>query len=76
VALRSCHNLYRLLACKEVCDSCERINGERELHGVRRHPKIATRMNRVTYEYIRGCVQKFPDWPTGARATNGITLCH
>jgi hypothetical protein len=23
----------------------------------------------------RGCVQKFPDWPPGARTANGIALC-
>jgi hypothetical protein len=25
---------------------------------------------------IRGCIQKFPDWPPGARTANGIALCH
>jgi len=24
----------------------------------------------------RGCIQKFPDWPPGATAANGIALCH
>jgi hypothetical protein len=23
-------------------------------------------------EIIRGCIQKFPDWPPGARTANGI----
>jgi len=22
------------------------------------------------------CLQKFPDWPTGARTANGTALCH
>jgi len=26
--------------------------------------------------YKRGCIQKFPDWPRGARTTNGTTLYH
>jgi hypothetical protein len=26
--------------------------------------------------HIRGCIQKFPDWPPGARAANGTALCH
>jgi hypothetical protein len=26
--------------------------------------------------YIRGCIQKFPDWPPGARTANGAALCH
>jgi hypothetical protein len=26
--------------------------------------------------YIRGCIQKFPDWPPGARTANGTALCH
>jgi hypothetical protein len=25
---------------------------------------------------LRGCIQKFSDWPPGARATNGKALCH
>jgi hypothetical protein len=25
---------------------------------------------------IWGCVQKFPDWPPGARIANGTALCH
>jgi hypothetical protein len=27
-------------------------------------------------EVIRGCLQKFPDWPLGARTANGTALCH
>jgi hypothetical protein len=25
---------------------------------------------------VRGCIQKFPDWPLGARTANGTALCH
>jgi len=25
---------------------------------------------------IGGCIQKFPDWPPGARTANGPALCH
>jgi hypothetical protein len=25
---------------------------------------------------IGGCIQKFPDWPPGARIANGTALCH
>jgi len=25
---------------------------------------------------IRGCIQKFPDWPPGTRTANGPALCH
>jgi hypothetical protein len=25
---------------------------------------------------IRECIQKFPDWPPGARTANGTALCH
>jgi hypothetical protein len=25
---------------------------------------------------IEGCIQKFPDWPRGARTANGAALCH
>jgi hypothetical protein len=42
---------------------------------------IAERKNaKETYKkksiYIRGCIQKFPDWPPGARTANGTALCH
>jgi hypothetical protein len=26
--------------------------------------------------HVGGCVQKFPDWPPGARTANGTALCH
>jgi hypothetical protein len=26
--------------------------------------------------YIWECIQKFPDWPPGARTANGTALCH
>jgi hypothetical protein len=26
--------------------------------------------------YIRGCIQKFPNWPPGTRTANGTTLWH
>jgi hypothetical protein len=25
---------------------------------------------------VRGCIQKFPDWPPGARTANFTALCH
>jgi hypothetical protein len=25
---------------------------------------------------IRGCIQKFPGWPPGAKIANGTALCH
>jgi hypothetical protein len=25
---------------------------------------------------IRGCIQKFPEWPPGVRTVNGTALCH
>jgi len=28
------------------------------------------------FSYLRGCIQKFPDWPPGARIANGTaTRC-
>jgi hypothetical protein len=27
-------------------------------------------------QIIRGCIQKFPDWPPGARTADGTALCH
>jgi hypothetical protein len=31
-------------------------------------------MDKLTF--LRGCIQKFPDWPPGARTANGTALCH
>jgi hypothetical protein len=33
-------------------------------------------VNTLTYFGLRGCVQKFPDWPPGARTANGTALYH
>jgi hypothetical protein len=30
----------------------------------------------VGKEYIQVCIEKFPDWPPGARTANGTALCH
>jgi hypothetical protein len=30
----------------------------------------------VTGLTIRGCIQKFPDWPPVAITANGTALCH
>jgi hypothetical protein len=27
-------------------------------------------------DWARGCIQKFSDWPPGARTANGTALCH
>jgi len=32
-------------------------------------------LNRLL-QWIRGCIQKFPDWPPGTRTTNGTAFCH
>jgi len=38
--------------------------------------KSTERCNSCTQKYnVRGCIQKFPDWPPGARTANGTTLC-
>jgi hypothetical protein len=29
-----------------------------------------------TEQIVRRCIQKFPDWPPGARTANGTALCH
>jgi hypothetical protein len=30
----------------------------------------------MRHNHIRGCIQKFPDWPHGARTANGAALSH
>jgi hypothetical protein len=46
----------------------------RKLLQLNNSPHICTAINlrRMT----RGCIQKFPDWPLGARTANGTALCH
>jgi len=34
------------------------------------------RLERLSVMYVRGCNQKFPDWPPGASTPNGRALCH
>jgi hypothetical protein len=31
---------------------------------------------RIVNTVVRGCIQKFPGWPSGARTANGTALCH
>jgi hypothetical protein len=50
--------------------------------GIPRHRwehNIKTDLNEKVRKYadwIRGCIQKFPDWPHGARTANGVAVCH
>jgi len=37
---------------------------------------VHTHVHTYIHTYIGGCIQKFPDWPPGARTANGIVLCH
>jgi hypothetical protein len=30
----------------------------------------------INFNAIGGCIQKFPDWPSGERTANGTALCH
>jgi hypothetical protein len=38
--------------------------------------QICYRMTTAVTITIRGCIQNFPDWPSGARTVNGTALCH
>jgi hypothetical protein len=37
---------------------------------------IHTYIHTHTHTHTRGCIQKFPDWPPGARTAHGTALCH
>jgi hypothetical protein len=30
----------------------------------------------ICFKAVVGCIQKFSDWPPGARTANGTALCH
>jgi len=39
--------------------------------------KVIRRNNEMEiYICTRGCIQKFPDWPPGARTANDTALCY
>jgi len=41
------------------------------------HSTVSFLYNVAQKEFIiRVCIQKFPDWPPGARTANGRALCH
>jgi len=48
----------------------------------KRASAIVISLSNLTYHFyghiqqLQGCIQKFPDWPSGARTANGIALCH
>jgi hypothetical protein len=48
-----------------------RLGGPQSWCGSRSSP-LAVSPNQM---YIRGCIQKFPNWPPGARTANGTALC-
>jgi len=37
---------------------------------------MSTEGSHMTNKSIRGCIQKFPDWPPEVLTANGIALCH
>jgi hypothetical protein len=71
---------HKILKCHELCSlsqSCmctNRSAGNKHSH-VTPSKITATQFCHLA-EHIRGCIQKFPDWPSGARTANGTALCH
>jgi hypothetical protein len=47
-------------------------------HSVRKHrqPVFLQFERPIFTPLIRGCIQKFPDWPRGVRTVNDTALCH
>jgi hypothetical protein len=39
-------------------------------------PHVRILHKTLVYARIYECIQKFPDWPPGARTANGTALCH
>jgi hypothetical protein len=59
----------------------------RKIHNTRKISFLHTPLIKWLFEWtklhqnrndddIRGCIQKFPDWPPGARTANDTALCH
>jgi hypothetical protein len=63
ITLRSEYRLSRLKVLRRIFGpKREEVEGWRNLYNDDVH--------------TRGCIQKFPDWPPGARTAHGTALCH
>jgi len=58
--------------CKQEGRKKAKILKERESN--RKEPSMFT--TNKSAAFIRGCIQKFPDWPPVARTANGTALCY
>jgi hypothetical protein len=56
-----------------LCNAPSRTHLKRKQQQKKLHETESRRLHRVL---ILWCIQKFPDWPPGARTANGTALCH
>jgi hypothetical protein len=59
-----------------VNDAKQNVSSSRGLQEVGKGVVSRIWSGRSTAAHIRGCIQKFPNWPPGARTANGTALCH
>jgi hypothetical protein len=52
------------------------INSSTQKNSFKSHTITRARARARVYMHIRGCNQKFSDWPPGARTASGTALCH
>jgi len=54
----------------------DQIEGLKFQHSEKSHQETNSMTQRLASAvYLRGCIEKFPDWPSGARIANGKALC-
>jgi hypothetical protein len=71
--LLGAHISERVMADTLLSTKCNLLGVQVELE-IPQNPLII-RTAGTLYE-IQVCIQKFPDWPPGARTVNGTALCH
>jgi hypothetical protein len=59
-----------------LCDCENRPTKQKDISRLQSGEIRILREERGVSKLDRRCIQKFPDWPPGARTANGITLCH
>jgi hypothetical protein len=62
-------------------NSCFRTVSSQCKKDLRQHKQLRLTVSELYFNLyrdfgVRGCMQKFPDWPPGGRTANGTALCH
>jgi hypothetical protein len=76
------HNLYsssgviRVIKSRRMRWMGHRARNTRNVYKILSGKPERKKKSRSGYLRVRDCIQHFPDWPPGARTSNGTALCH